>query len=174
MSTGILVCGLNGAGKSTLGRALAKALDFHFIDNENLYFQRTSDSEPYVNPRSKEAVCALLLQEVTQHPDFVFAAVRGDYGQEMLPLYQFAVLIDVPKPIRMQRIRERAYLKFGARMLPGGDLYESQEAFFAMAEQRPEDYAESWLAQISCPIIRVDGTKPIDENIALITEKIRG
>lgn len=40
MGTGIILCGLNGAGKSTLGRALAKKLDFYFIDSEDLYFPK--------------------------------------------------------------------------------------------------------------------------------------
>lgn len=39
MGVGIIVCGLNGAGKSTLGKALAGALNFHFIDIENIFFR---------------------------------------------------------------------------------------------------------------------------------------
>lgn len=31
---GIILCGLNGCGKSTLGHALADALGWRFIDNE--------------------------------------------------------------------------------------------------------------------------------------------
>lgn len=44
MGIGIIVCGLNGTGKSTLGKALVEKLNFHFIDNENLYFPKT---DPY-------------------------------------------------------------------------------------------------------------------------------
>ena len=40
MATGIQICGPNGSGKSTLGKALAEALRFHFIDNEDLFFAR--------------------------------------------------------------------------------------------------------------------------------------
>ena len=40
MSGGILVCGLNGSGKSTFGQALAKKLNYHFIDIEDLYFEK--------------------------------------------------------------------------------------------------------------------------------------
>lgn len=41
MGIGIQICGLNGCGKSTLGKALSEKLGFHFIDNENLFFQET-------------------------------------------------------------------------------------------------------------------------------------
>lgn len=40
MGIGIIVCGLNGSGKSTLGKALAEKLEIHFIDIENLFFNR--------------------------------------------------------------------------------------------------------------------------------------
>ena len=51
MGTGIIVCGLNGSGKSTLGKALAEKLDFHFIDNENLYFPKTNPNYVYSSPQ---------------------------------------------------------------------------------------------------------------------------
>ena len=173
MSTGIIVCGMNGSGKSTLGRALADALGFHFIDNENLYFARTGANEPYANPRTRAEVEQLLLEEVRQHPDFVFASVKGDYGQAILPMYTHAVLIEVPKAIRMQRIRDRSFGKFGARMLPGGDLHASEEDFFRMVDARPEDFAESWVQSLACPILRINGTKPIAENVKLILSSIQ-
>jgi len=173
MGFGIQVCGLNGSGKSTLGRALAEELGFHFIDNEVLFFARRSDGEPYTNPRTREEVARLLMEEVTAHPEFVFAAVRGNYGQDVLPLYNCAVLLEAPKEIRMQRIRERSFRKFGDRMLPGGDLHQQEEAFFRVAESRPDDFVESWAKALTCPIIRADGTKPIRENVDLIVRSLR-
>lgn len=67
-------------------------------------------------------------------------------------------MIDVPADIRMSRVRSRSFQKFGDRMLPGGDLYEQEEAFFNMAAARTEDYAEEWLKSLNCPIIKADGT----------------
>ena len=173
MGCGIMVCGLNGSGKSTLGAALADALGYHFIDNENLFFTRTAQNEPYANPRTREEAEVLLAEEVRRHENFVFAAVRGDYGAAVLPLYRLAVLIEVPKDIRMQRIRHRSFMKFGERMQPGGDLYASEEEFFRFAEAREEDYVLRWVQTLPCPVIRVDGTKPIDENLAYLIQKIR-
>ena len=80
---GIIVCGLNGAGKSTLGRALAEALDYSFIDVEDLYFPKTDPNYIYASPRTQEEVEQLLFQEITAHENFVFAAVRGAYGEHL-------------------------------------------------------------------------------------------
>ena len=59
MGTGIQICGLNGCGKSTLGRALAGALGYHFIDNEDLYFVRSAPDAPYANARTREEAAQL-------------------------------------------------------------------------------------------------------------------
>lgn len=172
MGIGIQICGLNGCGKSTLGKALAEKTGFHFIDNENLYFSRSGHNDPYANPRSEEEVERLLLQEVSEHPNFVFSAVRGNYGTEIIPMYNYIVVIEVPKEIRSQRIRNRSFQKFGSRMLVGGDLHEQEEAFFRIAESRRDDYVEKWLQMVECPIIRVDGTKGIEENVEYIIQTL--
>lgn len=173
MARGIQVCGLNGCGKSTLGRALAQKIGFHFIDNEELFFTRNAADEPYQNPRSRAEVEKLLMEEVRKHGDFVLAAVRGDYGKEILPLYRYAVLMEVPKEIRLRRVRDRSFQKFGGRMKPGGDLYESEEVFFQTVAARPEDYAESWARTLSCPVVVVDGTRPVEENVERLAGLLR-
>ncbi|MBP3627636.1 MAG: AAA family ATPase [Clostridia bacterium] len=173
MGYGIIVCGLNGSGKSTVGRALAETLGYHFIDNENLFFTRSTPNEPYTNPFTRAEAEALLAKEVRAHENFVFSAVKGDYGADITPLYRLAVLIEVPKEIRSQRIRQRSYQKFGERMCPGGDLYESEEAFFRFAEARDEDYVRCWTQTLSCPVICIDGTKPIYDNVKKIIQFLR-
>ena len=172
MGTGIQVCGLNGCGKSTLARALAQRLHFHYIDNEQLFFSRSRADEPYANPRTRQEAEQLLAQEVGRHPDFVFAAVRGDYGEGVVPLYDLVVAMEAPQPVRSQRIRSRSFQRFGDRMLAGGDLYWQEEAFLRMAESRQSDYVEAWLQTVKCPVLRVDGTRPIAENVEYIVRAI--
>ena len=173
MGTGIIICGLNGAGKSTLGKALAKELDFYFIDNEDLCFPKADPCYPYSSPRSREEAKQSIIQEIQAHDNFVFAAVKVDYGAAVEPFFQYAVLMDAPKDIRMQRVRDRSWMRFGHRMLPGGDLYEQEEKFFALVQSREADTVEEWVRSLSCPVIRVDGTKPVEANVRFIIERIR-
>ncbi len=166
---GIIICGMNGSGKSTLGRALAEHLGWRFIDNEDLYFPKTNPSYPFAVQRTQEEVGRLLLEAVSRDEHFVFASVKGDYCEAVLPYYKAAVLVEVPRALRLQRVWERSNKKFGARMLPGGDLYASEQKFFDLVSARPEDYAARWVDTLTIPVLRVDGMKPVDENISLIT-----
>ena len=138
-----------------------------------LVFSRNHTDEPYTNPRSKEEANRIFSQEISEHENFVFAAVTGDYASNAENLYQYAILLEVPKDVRMERIVNRSFQKFGDRMLPGGDLHEQEEAFFQFAKNRPEDHVEKWVKNLNCPVIRLDGTKPVAENIANIRKWIK-
>ena len=166
MRSGICVCGLNGSGKTTLADTLAKELIFKHMDVEQYYF--TSTDNPYSSSRTREEVEHLLLEDIKQNPCFVFSAVNGDMNREINENFTLVVCLDVPVDIRMKRIRQRAIDKFGDRVLPGGDMYEQEERFFAYAEKRTPDKIEDWLKTISCKVIRLDGTKPIQENVEII------
>lgn len=168
MGTGIIICGLNGAGKSTLGRALAEKLDFHFIDIEELFFTGADPDHPYTNPRPRREAEGLLSGRIKAHENFILASVTGNYGQDITSFFKYAVFVDVARKIRLQRVKSRSFEKFGDRILPGGDLYEQEERFFDFAASRNEKLVEEWIRSLSCPVIRVDGTKPVEENAELL------
>ena len=161
----ILVCGLNGAGKSTFGRALAAELGVAFFDIEDFYFPGRAAGAPYAASLSREEVSARLLASLRANDAFVLASVTADYGGEAETCLDLAVFLHVPDIIRARRVRDRSYAKFGARMLPGGDLYAQEERFFAMAEQRTEEKVTGWLRRSALPVVHLDGTQPVEENI---------
>ncbi len=161
---GILVCGLNGSGKSTLGRMLADRMGYRFIDSEDLWFPKTDPSYPFSGIRSEEEPIRLLEEIIGENSRFVFAAVRGDYGDKLIAARDRIVLMEVPKEIRSRRIRERSYRKFGDRILPGGDLYDRESKWFSLADSRPDAYVTDWLETAGCPVIRIDGTLPAEKN----------
>ena len=170
---GLIICGMNGSGKSTLGRALAEHLGWRFIDNEDLYFPKTDPNYLFAHQRTQEEVERLLLEEVQQDDRFVFAAVKGNYGEAVLPYYTAAVLVEVPRELRLQRVQQRSLDKFGDRARPGGDLYEREKWFIDHISARPEEYAKRWLETVDIPVLQVDGTRPVGENVRLFSEWLK-
>ena len=166
MKCGICICGLNGSGKTTLASALAKELKLKHMDIEQYYF--TSTDNPYASSRTRAEVEQLLLEDIKQNPRFAFSAVNGNMIPEINANYDLVVYLNVPLDMRMKRIRQRAIDKFGDRVLPGGDMYEQEEKFFAYAEKRTPEKIDNWLETLSCRVIRLDGTKPIQENVEFI------
>lgn len=166
MVCNLLVCGPNGAGKSTLGRALAEELSLPLRDSEDYWFPKDG-AYLYERPRTDEEVNALLLRDLAALEGMIYAAVRCR-AEAAVAQFDCAVYVEVPKAVRMARVRQRSYGKFGARMLPGGDLCEKEEGFFAQCEELPQNAVWEWLQTTGLPILRVDGTRPIGELVAEI------
>ena len=165
---GILICGLNGVGKSTLGTALASRLGYEFIDNEDLFFPKVDLEYEYSNPRTKEEVIQLLEKKINNNSRFVFAAVKGDYGDKLINALDHIILVEAPKDVRSQRVKARSAQKFGSKIFLGGELYEKEQKWFTIVDNRPDDYVHTWLETIKCPVIHLDGTLPVEDNIKYI------
>ena len=172
MKYGICVCGLNGSGKTTLAHNLSEKLHIRHMDAEDYYF--TQSPNPYSHARIQEEVRRMVLDDIGKYPCFVYSSVKGDMGEEINSRYDLVVYLEVPAEIRMKRIRQRAAERFGDRILPGGDLYEQEEKFFAFAAGRDPAVIESWLETVSCPVLRLDGRDPVPENVSRILEAIPG
>ena len=69
------------------------------------------------------------------------------------------------KQICSQRVRDRSYQKYGDRILPGGDLYDKENKWFSLTDSRPDGYVTDWLETVDCPVIRINGTLPVEENV---------
>ena len=188
---GIAIFGLNGAGKSTLTHALAKELNYFEMDVEDYYFPEQRESRksaleqggpcdidnakelPYSNPRSKAEVQEALLKDIKEHPDFIIAGVNMNWCEEILSVIERAFWVKVPLEIRLERIKFREEKRFGERALPGGDMYEQQEEFRRVVAGREEKSLEGCAAKLRCPVIMLDGTAAIEDNIDKIIMKIR-
>ena len=89
------------------------------------------------------------MEDIRKSRRFLFSAVRGDLGGELSSLYRLAVVLSAPQTVRLRRLRQRSYDRFGARLLEGGDLYAQEEAFFRFAAERSPLDAVSWLDALS-------------------------
>jgi len=167
---GILICGLNGSGKTTLGHALSEIIGVRHLDIEQYYF--ANSGQPYATSRTREEVSALLKEDIRMNSDYILSAVNGDFDLEITASYRLIVFLDAPLALRMDRIRARAYKKFGERVLPGGDMYATEEKFFDFVQQRTTDRIEHFLNSQRCPVLRLDGRDPIAENVFRIREML--
>lgn len=110
-----------------------------------------------------------MFTDVEKHHKFVLSAVTGDFGQEMSSMYELAVLISVPHEIRLKRIQQREYRKYNERILEGGDLVD-QHMEFVFVAGRSLTKIEEWADALQCPLLCIDGTMDISNNVNLILE----
>lgn len=180
---GVAVFGLNGAGKSTITHALAKELGYLEADVEDYYYpaQKLSrqmamehripdrtETLPFSVSRTKDEVEREILRDIGCYPGFILCGVSMSWSEELLSRIDIAFWLQAPLEERMNRIQNRERIRFGARVLPGGDLYASQRAFREMAAGRDPASLEESAVRLHCSVYRLDGMLPIETNIQQI------
>lgn len=171
MPNGIVVFGANGCGKTTLGLELARKLNIKHLDVEDYYFEKSEI--PYSKPRSKDKVIKLMLVDIENCDSFVLSAVTGDYGDKIRSMYKLGVFLSVPDDMRIERVERRSLEQYGERVLAGGDMYEQEQNFLEYVRTRNLSIIDEWAKTFACPLLHLDGTKAISENVQLIIEKYR-
>ena len=166
MEKGIIICGLNGSGKTTTGRLVAERLGIKRMDVEDYYFL---DSEiPFTVSRTKDEVRELMWADIQKHKEYVLSSVGCDWGEQIEGSLALAVFLTAPKETRMARIDHREIVRFGDRVLEGGDMYEQQKRFRQFVAGRSEEPYRAKVMQLNCPVLELDSTQPLE----VIVEKI--
>ena len=157
------IYGASGSGTSTLGRYLAEQFQYAFLDSDD-YFWLPTDPK-FTTKRPIEQRVPLIRQDIAAAKNG--AALSGSlvgWGDALIPDFTLAVRVVTDTPTRMARIKQREYARFGARILPGGDMYDHHQAFLQWAA------GNEWQKQLACPILTVDGTAPLAETAARVEE----
>ena len=172
MAEGIILLGLNGCGKTTVGRSLAHRLGFNRLDVEDFYF--LPSEIPYSRSRTHDEVQELLLQEIRACTGYVLSCVRFNWNQEIENSLRLAVVLSTSSELRSNRIKQREEQRFGSRVLPGGDMHESQMRFRQFAASRSEREVTESINRLACPVVVLDASRPVKELVEEIISAYNG
>jgi adenylate kinase family enzyme len=170
----IHILGASGSGTTTLGRALAARLQCPHFDTDD-YFGLPTDP-PYTHRRERTERAQLLMDDVTAHDCWVLSGSLCGWGDVAIPRFELVVFLWIPHDRRMARLHRREHARFGERILPGGDMYETSQAFLAWAASydeggldiRSRQLHDQWLSTLPCPILCFEGEYSIAEHLAVL------
>jgi adenylate kinase family enzyme len=174
----IHILGTSGSGTTTLGRALAERLQCPHFDTDD-YFWLPTDP-PYTHQRERPERQRLLMDDITAQDSWVVSGSLCGWGDVAIPLFELVVFLAISQDIRMERLHRREQARFGIRILPGGDMYESSQAFLAWAASydeggldiRSRRRHDQWLGTLPCPILCFEGEYTIEEQLAVLMVEI--
>ena len=179
MTQRIYILGASGAGTTTLGRALAEHLQCPHFDTDN-YFWLPTDP-PFTTKRDTTLRQQLLMDDLTAHDSWLLSGSLCGWGDVAIPLFELVVFLWLPPDVRLERLRHREYERYGERIMPGGDMHETSQAFLDWAasydtggvNMRSRRLHEQWLGTLPCPIICIEGEYAIAEQLAVLMAEIR-
>ncbi|WP_112324133.1 AAA family ATPase [Oceanibium sediminis] len=171
----IHITGASGSGTTTLGRALANQLGLSHFDTDDVYWRPTA--LPFREKRPEAERLALLDALLGQRRAFVLSGSISGWGGPIEERFDLAVLLRVATPIRLERLRAREELRHGAAAIGAGGWRESPLVAFLDWAARYDDPDftgrslsghQAWLAGLDCPVLTLDGTRPVAELIASV------
>ena len=164
----IHLMGASGSGVTTLGRAVANRLALPHHDSDDYFWLPTAP--PYQTTRPAAERLRLMHEMFLPRLDWVLSGSVTGWGEELVPFFDLVVFVVAPRELRMRRLQAREATHFGAAAVaPGGWRHEETESFVEWAshyeagdrEGRSLAKHEAWLAGLPCPVVRVDGSRPL-------------
>ena len=174
------ITGASGGGVTSLGRALADVLAISHHDTDDYFWRPTNP--PYREIREVEDRLQLMREVFLDRSDWVLSGSLDGWGDPVIPHLDSVVFLYVPTAIRLQRLRAREARRFGADALaPGGWMHQKAEEFIEWAshyddcsrEGRNLARHEAWLAKLPCHVLRLDGTRPLEDLVKEVCRAIQ-
>jgi hypothetical protein len=87
------------------------------------------------------------------------------------------VFLHTAKEVRLKRLRDRETTRFGTdAVAPGGWRHDETERFINWASQyddgdrvsRTREKHLAWLTTLPCPVLRLDGARPLPELVSQV------
>ena len=127
---------------------------------------------------------SVLTEAISGQAHFVMSGSMWSFRKAFEQFFSLAVFMKAPAEIRAERIRSRSINRWGNRVLPSGDMYNNSNVYsdylscarrydsgtvneFSLAQH------EKWAEELPCPVLRIDGTKEIEENAKTVVEYYR-
>lgn len=164
----ILVMGAAGTGTSTLARGLADRLATQAFDTDDFFWVPTDPPFQTVRPIKER----LQLAEMMFLPrrDWVLGGSPMGWSTQVVARLTHVIFLTLDGDVRCQRLRKRETQRYGAAILPGGDMADEHNVFMKWAQgyDNPEFSGRNilkhrqMLSTLDVPVFEFDSAQPAD------------
>jgi adenylate kinase family enzyme len=171
----IHILGASGSGTTSLAGTLATRYGHHHVDTDDFFWARTDP--PYREQRTREERLTLLRQALRASDSWVLSGSLCGWGDSLIPAFQLVVFLIVPTPVRLARLRAREIARYGRPAIAeGGEMHRAHVEFLGWAgsydmggvEMRSRALHEAWLAGLPGAVLRLEGDRSVEEQLARI------
>ncbi len=174
----IHIFGASGTGTTTLARAIAQRVNGKHLDSDSYFWQKTDP--PFTSKREPADRLVLIQGDVAGHENWVLSGSLCGWGDPLMESFTAAVFLELDPTIRLERLVLREKERYGARILPGGDMHQQHVEFlewarsydFAKSPTRSFDLHEQWMQKLKCPLIRLDSNAAIRDLCGDVFRKV--
>jgi hypothetical protein len=159
------ITGASGSGTTTLARAVASAWSAPHAEVDD-YFWLPTDP-PFTHKRPEPDRVPLMRQVFLPRESWVLSGSLVGWGNDVVAACDAVVFVTLEPAERLRRLEAREQVRRGGR--PHDE--DAWEAFTTWAagyddptfDGRSRVMHEQWLAALTCPVLRVNSARPVDE-----------
>ncbi|MCH4887857.1 hypothetical protein EZV73_09750 [Acidaminobacter sp. JC074] len=176
----IHIVGASGAGSTTLANALSNQLNIKALDSDDYLWLKTEP--PFQTKRDLSKRVSMLENDFKVYQSYILSGSIYDWGDELLECFDLIVFLWLPPEIRIKRLINRDYERYGDLIEVGNAHYDMHKAFIDWASMydqgdtniRSRKSHELWLKKATCKVLRIEGDFEVDKKIEMILDFIEG
>ena len=155
----VLITGASGSGTTTLANYVAAQLGWNAVDTDDYFWLPTQP--PFTERRDPDERRELYLAELATSTNNVVSGSLTNWGPEVEDDFDAIVFLYLASDIRVARIEQREIERYGRAdpaFLTWAASYDNKPS-----EGRSLEKHNRWLAQRSCPILRLEGDLTVEQ-----------
>ena len=174
----IHIFGASGSGVTTLGQALSKELRVPYFDTDDYYWKKTDP--PFMEKVNIPDRQANMLRDTSPHSSWVIGGSLISWGDFIKDSFDMVVFLHVPQEIRIDRLKEREYQRYGEVIFKDPNRNQQYREFMDWVAKYENDDFEgrsrknhlSWLEGLDCYRLKIEGDTKVSERVGRCMDAI--
>ncbi|MFW6022720.1 MAG: AAA family ATPase [Halanaerobiaceae bacterium] len=167
----IHILGASGVGATTLGKELTNHLPHEVFDGDDYFW-----AEKFTRKRKRSDRVKLLSRDLSKHKNWIISGSICGWDDDFKSMFDLAIFLYVPAKVRLQRLKNREFMRYGKAILPGRKMHKQYKQFIDWAsrydngglEIRSKLLHEQWMKNLSCPVLRIEGSQTVQQRVDII------
>jgi adenylate kinase family enzyme len=167
----IHILGASGCGVTTLGRLLGNALSIPSFDSDDFYWHATEI--PYTKKRDIPERIDLMKQLFLPRPTWVLSGSLDSYAEKIVHRFTHVIFLECDTNERIQRLTKRETLRGTIDGEESQYLIDWAKHYDdGTREGRSKLRHETWLADLECPVLRLNSQLPPEELVKAVLDRL--
>lgn len=178
MKQRIHIFGASGSGTTTIGKLICDKLGYTHFDSDNYFWLPTHD--PFTVQRENKECIDLMKNDLSNTPNWVLSGSLMGWGDVLIPFFDLIVFVYVPKDIRINRLKNREYERYGDEILKGRSQHKKYVDFIEWAESYDDGTKSgrslfkhrSWINNLKRTVLEIENND-LEDSVKTVIESIK-
>ncbi|WP_459209716.1 AAA family ATPase [Aquimarina rhabdastrellae] len=174
----IVIFGASGSGTTTLAQTLSQKLNWKHLDADAYYWKKTDP--PFQEKLPLEERNENLKSDFNAFDDVVISGSLVTWSTYWNTAFDLGIFLRLPKPIRMQRLRNRESELYGEELETNQEIQIKSEKFLEWAEKYDDETFDGrsirqhrdWIKEMTCEVVEINKDLTNNERVKIVLDKI--